>query len=171
MPFSPKGDQAQRTIVAQAASKAEYGQLLTFGELAAHLNIDPVRSKGQIRQAVASARPLLLRDSLRALVSVRGKGYRVARPGEQAGMAQGHRHKADIQMLKALDLVNFVDEGKMSSEELARHRAVAIVLTNIHQRMVGAESRLETLEDAVDSLKSAVFGNGPPLLQGHVEQS
>ncbi len=169
MPFQPRGDQAQRTIVAQAAAKAEYGELLTFGELAARLHLDPARSRDQIRQAVASARPLLLKDALRALVSVRGQGYRVARPGEQAGMAQGHRRKADTQMVKALDLVTFADESRMSREELDRHRAVALVLTTLHQRMMGAESRLDNLEKAVDGLKSAVLGNGPTVIPGRVE--
>lgn len=162
-PFKPKGDRSLRTIVADLTSKASPGDLLTYRTLAFALEL-PEDDRTQIRQAVSAARDVILKDQNRALIAVRGEGYRVAYANEFAGLAQGHRRRADRQMTKALDIVSNVNESELSPEDLKRHRAVAMVIRNLHNRMSGAESRLEQLE-------KAVFGERPPTIQGRVEKS
>lgn len=161
-PFAPKGDRSLRVIVAEMVAQRTPGDLLTYEELGKALDLDPDERRDQIRQAVSAARPLALTDHKRALVPVRGKGYRIAWASEFAGIAQEHRRKADRQIGKALDVVKNVNEKELSPEELKRHRAVAIVITNLHMRMTSAESRLQQLEEAV-------FGAPRPVIQGEVE--
>lgn len=162
-PFIPKGDRSFRVIVADLISKSSPGDLLSYRELGRALGVDPDERRDQIRQAVSAARPVLLRDHQRALVAERGEGYRVAKANEFAGLAQDHRRRADRQMDKALAVVTNVNETELNAEELKRHRAVAMVIKNLHNRINSAESRLQQLEDAV-------FGAKPPVLQGQVEE-
>jgi hypothetical protein len=163
-PFSPKGDRSQRTIVAELAANADYGDELTYARLGRALGLDGDDDRAQIRQAVAAARDLLTLDHNRALIAVRGKGYRVARPGEHAGLAQQHRRKADRQITRALAVVTHVDESAMTPDELRRNRAVALLIGNLASRMTSAETRLQQLENAV-------FGDGPQVIQGKVEDA
>lgn len=162
-PFMPKGDRSQRVIVTELAAEAAYGQQLTYDELGAALDLDADTERAQIRQAVAAARDVLTLDHSRVLIAIRGVGYRVARPAEHAGVAQTHRRKADKQMSRALAVVTHVDESEMTPAERRRHQAVAQVIVNLHNRMTGAEARLQRLE-------AVIFGDdGPTIIEGRVE--
>lgn len=162
-PFSPRGDRSLRIIVAELVAQATPGTLLTYKTLGEALGIDPDNRRDQIRQAISAARPLMLSDYKRTVVALRGQGYRVALANEFAGIAQGHRQKADRQMTKALAVVTNVNESELSPDELQRHRAVAVIIKNLHSRLNGAEDRLQRLEEAV-------FGGKPVVIPGHVEQ-
>ena len=150
-------------IVAELAATAQFGDVLTYARLAEAISVtDDTAGRGQIRQAVAAARPLLLTDHGRALVAVRGKGYRVALPGEFAGIAQDHRRRADTQITRALAIINHADMSGASEDERRRFDAVGVVIRNLHGRMSAAEQRLADLEEAV-------FGAGPKVIPGTVE--
>jgi hypothetical protein len=159
----PKGSRALRVIIAEMAAEAEPGDLLPFGILAEAIGVeDDDAGRAQVRQVVSAARPVLLQDHKRALVAERGRGYRVALPGEFAGIAEDHRGKAARQMGKALAVIEHADEDAMTPAELRRHRAVGIVIRNLHSRLTSAEQRLADLE-------AAVFGPPRPVIPGRVE--
>jgi hypothetical protein len=163
-PFHPKGSRALHVIVADLAASAQPGDLLPFKILAEAIGVeDDPPGRSQVRQAVSAARPILLQDHKRALVADRGRGYRVALPGEFAGIAEDHRGKANRQMSKALAVIQHADEAAMSPDELRRHRAVGTVIRNLHGRLTSAEQRLADLE-------AAVFGPPRPVIQGEVEE-
>lgn len=165
-PFAPKGSRALRVIVTEMAAKADYGDILTFADLAAAIDVqDDEQGRGQVRQTVSAARPLLLNDHGRALVAVRGQGYRVALPGEMAGVAQDHRRRADRSIGRALAVIDKADMSAATEEERKRFHAVGIVIRNLHSRMTSAEQRLADLEDAV-------FGQEPhpKVIPGKVEE-
>lgn len=162
-PFAPKGSRALRVIIAEKVSQAPYGDVLTFTELCKALDVaDDDGGRARVRQSVSAARPLLLHDHARALVAVRGKGYRVAQPGEFAGIATDYRRRADRSMSTALANIEHAPVNDMTPEELKRHRAVGIVVRNLVNRMTSAEQRLADLE-------KAVFGDGPTIIPGKVE--
>lgn len=164
-PFQPKGSRALRVIVAEKAAKASFGDVLSYTELAQAIDApEDDTGRAQVRQAVSAARPLLLADHGRALVPVRNKGYRVALPGEFAGIAQDHRRRADKQITKALAVVNHADMSAATEEERKRFQAVGVVIRNLHSRMSSAEQRLTDLEEAV-------FGDGPKVIPGKVESA
>ena len=164
-PFPPKGDRSLRVIVAELAARADYDTLLSFEELARAIGVDPGTEDGlgRVRATVAAARPSVLKDFGRALVSVRSQGYRVAKPGELAGIAQGHRDRADVQVGKALSIINNGRTDNMTEQELVRFRAVGTVLTRLHSRMTEQDSRIADLE-------AAVFGRQPTTIPGQVMQ-
>jgi hypothetical protein len=162
-PFTPRGSRAIRIIIAEMAAKAAFGDVLTFTQLGEAIGVpDGENGRAQVRQAVSAARPLLLNDHGRALVAVRGKGYRVARPGEMAGIAQDHRQKADRSIGRALAIIEKADMSAATEEERRRFQAVGLVIRNLHNRMNSAEQRLADLEEAV-------FGPSPKVIRGKVE--
>jgi hypothetical protein len=164
-PFTPKGSRALRVIITELAAAANYGDILTFTDLAQAIDVtDDETGRAQVRQTVSAARPLLLSDHGRALVAVRGKGYRVALPGEMAGIAQDHRRRADRSIGRALAVIDKADMTAASDEERRRFQAVGVVIRNLHSRMTSAEQRLADLEDAV-------FGQKPRrrVIPGKVE--
>jgi hypothetical protein len=164
-PFTPKGSRALRVIITEMAAKADYGDVLTFADLAGAIDVqDDEAGRGQVRQTVSAARPLLLSDHGRALVAVRGTGYRVALPGEMAGVAQDHRRRADRSIGRALAVINHADMTAATDDERKRFQAVGVVIRNLHSRMTSAEQRLNDLEDAV-------FGQKPErkVIPGEVE--
>jgi len=166
--FQPRGSRALRVIVVEMAVKAGRGRLLTFAELATALDVgDDDAGRARVRQAVSSARPVLLVDHRMALVPDRGRGYRVAFPDEFAGIAQDHRRKSDKQIGKALAVIDHAPVADMSPDELKRFQATAIVIRNLHGRMTSAEQRIADLEAAVEKL------TGPPrtVIRGEVESA
>ena len=169
-PFTPKGSRALRTIVAEMAAQADLGDVLTYSKLAEAIDVDDGEAgRAQVRQAVSAARPLLLLDHGRALVPVRrkediakwGTGYRVALPGEFAGLAQDHRRRADRSISRSLAHIEHAPVDQMSPDEYKRFQAVGVVIRNMHSRMTSAEQRLADLEEAV-------YGAGPKILPGQV---
>lgn len=162
-PFTSRGSRALRVIVAEMAAAAAFGDVLTFKELTRAIEVDDDDAgRAQVRQTVSAARPLLLNDHGRALVAVRGKGYRVAQPGEMAGIAQDHRQRADRQIGRALAIIDKADMSAASEEERRRFQAVGLVIRNLSNRMNSAEQRLADLEEAV-------FGPGPKVVPGKIE--
>jgi len=161
-PFTPKGSRAIRIIITEMAAKAEFGDVLSFADLGEAIGVDDDKAgHAQVRQAVSAARPLLLSDHGRALVAVRTVGYRVARPGEMAGIAQDHRQRADRSIGRAMAVIDKADMSSATDEERRRFQAVGVVIRNLHTRMTSAEQRLADLEDAV-------FGPGPTVIPGEV---
>lgn len=164
-PFTPKGARALRVIVAEMAASRAYGVLIEYSELAEALGIpDTERGRPQLRQAVSAARPILLKDYSKTLTPERNRGYRVALPGEFAGIAQDHRSRADKQISKALAVIDHAPIDDMTPEERQRYQAVAMVIHNLHARTTSAEQRLADLE-------AAVYGRSPQTIQGRIEET
>jgi hypothetical protein len=164
--FQPKGSRAIRVIVVELTAGHTRGDLITFAEIAQAIGLsgnDDDSERAQVRQAVSAARPLMLRDHNIALVAERGKGYRVARAGEFAEIAQDHRRKSDRAISRALAHIDNAPVKDMTPEERARHQAVGIVIRNLHSRMTSAEQRLADLE-------SIVFGPPRKVIPGQVEE-
>jgi len=168
-PFAPRGDRSLRVIVTELAVAASYDEVITFEQLGKALSLDPASDQGRtrIRQAVTAARPTLLRDRRRVLVSDRGVGYRVGRPGEFAGVAEQHRDRGQRQISRALAVIEHAPEADMTSDELRRHRAVGLVVRNLNNRLTDAEQRLDTLETLMHEL---MYGPPRPVIPGELDK-
>jgi hypothetical protein len=152
-------------IVAELAAGTPRGEVLPYGKLADAIGVkDNQAGRSQIRQAVSAARPIVLRDHNMALVPVRNLGYRVAYPGEFAGIAQDHRRRSDRQLSKALAVIDNAPLADMTPAERKRHEAVGLVLRNVVSRMSSAEQRLADLE-------TVVYGPPRKVIRGEVEDS
>lgn len=160
--FQPKGSRAIRVIVAELAAQTPRGSLITFETIADAIGCSR-DNRAEVRQSVSAARPLLLRDHNIALVAERGKGYRVARPGEFAGIAQDHRRKSDRAISRAMANIDYAPVDSMTPEEKRRWESVGTVIKNLHHRTTAAEQRLADLE-------SVVYGPPRRVIPGEVEE-
>ena len=164
MAFQPKGSRALRVIIAELAAEAETGSLITFGTMARAIGAeDDDEGRARVRQVISAARPLLLSDHKRALVAVRGQGYRVALAGEFSGIAQDYRRRSDRSISKAMAVIDHAPVNDMTPDELKRYRAVSMIVRALHARVSGAEQRIADLE-------AAVYGPPRTVVQGTVEK-
>jgi hypothetical protein len=162
--FKPAGDRSYRDAVLELATVTPLGELLEFTRLASVLRLSTsADDRTIIRGAVSAARPRLIRDHGRALIAVRGKGYRIARPGELADVAQDYRQRADRQVNRALLVVKHADTSGMTAVEYQRFEATRIIITSLHMRMNMMDERLARLE-------SAIFGPELPVAVGVITE-
>jgi hypothetical protein len=169
--FAPKGDKSLRVIVTELAVAAAYNEVLTFGQLGAALSLDPddEHDRSRIRQAVGTARPGLLKRHQRALISDRGAGYRVARPGEFAGVADRLREQGEKRFSRALAVIEHAPQADMTPAELHRHRAIGLVIRNLNDRVSNTEQLLADARGRLADLEDAVFGKPPATIQARPE--
>jgi hypothetical protein len=168
-PFVPRGDRSLRVIVTELALAASYSEVLTFARLGEALDLDPDADRHRIRQAVASARPGLLKRHGRALIADRGTGYRVARPGEFAGIAEHLREQGQHRFSRALAVIERAPEADMTPDELRRHRATGLIIRNLNERVSNTEQLLGDARQRLADLEDAVFGRPPATIPGKVD--
>jgi hypothetical protein len=164
--FQPKGDKSLKVIVTDLAKNTEYDELLTFPALARAIGVeDDEHGRAQVRGVVSAARPVLLSDHSKALVADRGKGYRVAKPGEFAGIATDYRERASRSLEWAQKVIKNAPTGDMTPAERKRHQAVGIVIDNVQRRMTSAEKRLDDIEQVLGLRKPR-----RTVIQGEAEE-
>lgn len=145
---------AMRERLVEALSGADYDQGFSFAELGRIIGLTEGESgtlngRWLIGRAANASKSRLLKQHNRVLVSVRGRGYRVARPNESAGIAMGYRDGADRRISKAMAVLNHTDERELTQAERSRHHATKVLITDLQNRMHNAEDRLSMLEKAV----------------------
>jgi hypothetical protein len=142
----------------EAIAQAGYGRELSYTELGRVIGLQPgeadsVHGRQLIHRAANAAKRPLLVSCSRVLVSVRGKGYRVALPSESASIAISYRDGAERKIKKAVDTLAYTDEREMTAAERQRHQATRMLILDLQSRMNSAEDRLNLLE-------RVVFGTG-----------
>lgn len=166
-PFAPtfRDGKSGGRLVAELAAGKPYGTLLTYAELADHLDVD-VTEMPRILGAVNRAKRLALRESQRALVAVPGKGFRILHPNEMTGLAIQHRNKSDRQIRKAIAVIKGTDDAELTDAERARHYHVGMVLEALHDRQRDTEARVTRLEELMLS-----GGRRPKVIPGELAES
>lgn len=157
-PFTPsyRDGLSAATLVTALAKDKPYDYILSFEEIAKQLGIE-VDDSVRIRSAAARAKPRLLREHMRALEAVPGKGYKVLRPGEHARLATSHRRKSDRQIRRAIAVIKGADERDMTEPERQRHQKVGMALNLLYERQVDTEQRVARLE-------ALMLGNTTPKI-------
>lgn len=167
--FKPRGEKSLRVIVTEMAAAAAYSEVLTFDRLGEALNLDPDAGRNRIRQAVTSARTGLLKHHHRILVTDRGTGYRVARPGEFSGVAEHYRKQGQRHFARALAVIEHAPVTDMAPAEQRHYRAVGLVIRNLNERVGNTEQLLGDARQRLAELEDAVFGPPPPTIPGRAE--
>lgn len=157
-PFEPvyRDGKSGAELVCELAATRGYGDVLTIGEIADHLGIDPAEEP-RLRSAVHRAKPRLEREHLKALEAVRGKGYRIINPHEHTMLAGTHRRKSDRQIKRAIHVIEHTDIARLSESDRKRHQEVGLALQLLHQRQRDTEERVGRIE-------KLLFGRKPPAV-------
>lgn len=127
--FTPLGTEPRWKTVYEQLQKAGNGKVLSYDRLGKLLDLNPVRDRAKIAQAVYRAERELLEKDQRALECVSGTGYRVVFASEQLRLAKGQQKKARKALVAGHALVVNVDRGALDNEQAAKFDAAAYVLS------------------------------------------
>lgn len=133
VPFQAVGEKSRKRLLIELIDKCLYDQLLSFEELEDFLGC----SRKDVYSVVSASAMTMESELSKALISERGKGYRVARPDEHWGEAHKRQRRARRQTLRAKSKVDHVDETGMSQEErdrLANGRQILAALSAFEKR-------------------------------------
>lgn len=164
-PFDPvyRDGLSAAVLITMLAAGKPYDTILSYEEIAAQLGISPDDAV-RLRSGVARAKPVLLREHQKALKAVPRKGYRIVRPGEQAGLATAHRQKSDRSIKRAIAVLRHANEDDMSDPERVRHHKVTMAVQLLHERQQDTERRVSRLEELM------LGTHRPTVIPGSVEQ-
>ena len=166
MAFGPKGDAPLWRPIYDHALELEPGDLIGWDRMAVLLGYDP-SPPGASRSPIHMASRRLLTDHNRTLVSVRGKGYRVARAEEQEGIGRSYQRGARRKMTRAVAVTTHVDRNQLTEAQRTSLDAVAAVLAAQNAMLKRHDARLADVEvstkqqDArLDVLEAVLRKNG-----------
>lgn len=174
--FEPKDDKALWRKVYDIAVEMEPGELLGWDQLEQILGYDPgVPGMGAGRTPIYTASRRMLKEHSKTLISVRGKGYRVAYAHEQEGMARSKQRVARRQIRHGMDLAVHVDVRQLTPSQRRSIEAVAHVLAAQNAMLARHEERISDVEqiqertdDRVAALEAALRQFGIPIPRSEV---
>lgn len=152
--FEPKnGHTPQWRVVYDLAVKRNPGDLITYPELTEALGYDPrVGPRGPIH--TASEKMLETHD--RALVSVRGQGYRVALATEHYGLAKGKQRQARRRITQGIALAVHVDVSQLDQKQRAALDGLSQVLMAQNAMLSRHSRQISTIEQTVSQVDDRV---------------
>lgn len=148
-PFQPLGEVSRRQMVVDLLGDQPEGTLVTYEQLEQLLDVDRQTCQGAVNQAKLA----LEREHSKAVVSVRGVGYRIVHASEHLAVARVHQGKARKQLVKSRSKVDYVDLSKLTEGERA---AVVLAGTAIGLQldyMKRNDIRSTRIEAAVELVK------------------
>lgn len=114
--FQPAGDRARWRVIYDLLRKREIGDLLSYDEMAAALDLDAVKDRTTIQLAMRRAARELESVDKRAADVVANEGYRIVEPGEHASLARRHQRKANRSLARGQSKVVNVDFNLIDAE-------------------------------------------------------
>lgn len=149
-------DLSRRQVVVALFAGRDFDSITTYEELAAALDVHPVRDRGVIRGSVHVAKGELATEHHRTLAAVHGVGYRIIRPEEHLPMAAATQRKAGRTIAVARQTVETVDMGALTAEQRKQAMLAATVLTWQFEQMRLMDLRTKRLETLVNSVTTKV---------------
>jgi hypothetical protein len=120
-------------IVTDLVSRASSGDILSFDDIVCALQsgCDREFTISDARAAVYKAERRLLSEQSRALLNVRGYGYKVAYASEHNLIARNRKARSDVMLKKGLDVLRHVRWDDMDDNQRAAHEGTLMVLSGI----------------------------------------
>jgi len=115
-PFDPIGEQARWKTVYELLRDAPVDTIVTYGEMAEALNLDPVKDRHTVQMAMRRAAQELERENKRTVDVVRNEGYRIVEPREHLALARRHQKKAGRSLSRGHSKVINVDLSGVDPE-------------------------------------------------------
>ena len=168
-PFEPKGDQSQWQTIYDHAVNLAPGDLIDWDKLTTLLGYDP-SVPGASRSPILTAAKHLLQNHDRTLVSVRGKGYRIAKAEEHEGIARSGQQSARRKIRNAVAVTTHVDRNALTPAQQQSLDALAHVLSRQNAMLKRYDRRITAVEasdqqqDArLDVLEATLRKHGIPI--------
>lgn len=159
MRFQPLGERARWRVLVEKLAEVDRGTTVTYEDMAASLDLDPVEDRKAISAAVRQASRVLSVEYERSLVPVRNVGYRVAMPEEHVELAGEQQRRSRRALARARQHVDHVDLSGLSEEGRRLAHAVASALAWQQHQIERIDLRQKDLERALGSMTAKVEGD------------
>lgn len=135
-------------VLAERISRANPGDLLSYSELAGELGEGSGRAyeRADVQASVARAERKIATELSRALVNVRGQGYRIALASEHQMIAGRKKDRAETMLKRGLTIMQNVDWAAMDENSRKAHEGQLMVIGAVHAAMVGLDRRMQRIE-------------------------
>ena len=145
-------------VILDHVKDKQAGSVFTYGELAAALsaNSNHTYTAKEARSIASGVYSRLLKEQGRALHNVRNVGYRIAPASMHVTLANGRKHKADLQMLRGLQTLQHVKWEEMDANQRAAHEGQLLVVGALYQQMQSLEKRQGSVEEAIKRIMPSI---------------
>lgn len=119
MPFEPKGDVAEWRLIYDEVRGLAVDEVLLLERLEEVLGRPVERNRTPVYRAIRE----LERNHHRTLATIRGVGYRVAKPDEHLGLGLAHSSRARSELRRGLERSESADRSKLDPSVTSRLEA------------------------------------------------
>ena len=147
--FEPIGEVSRKELALKVLVELRPGDVVSYERLEEAVGTS---DRPAVQAAVRDAAKVYLRSHGRAVEAVRGEGYRVVEPDGHARIAEKRRERSRRELVKAHDVVTFVDVSEMSVDGRRAAEGLQAVLAAqmaFNQRM---DARLRSAERATEAV-------------------
>lgn len=151
---SRKDGRTDAEVLIGALASVEPGAVVLYATLTEALAVGSNRAwdTRAVQSSVRGAARRILRETARALIPVRGVGYRVSRGGDHHGLALRRESRANAQLRMAVDVLRHAQYGEMSAEQRSVHDAHLTITGALFQQMRLVTQRQKQQDAAIQSL-------------------
>jgi hypothetical protein len=159
--FSPSRDDGRsdrRVVLDLVGPEPEPGTFYAYVQLERALGQGTDRdiTRRSICSAVNAANRSLLHDRKRALVVVRGAGYRIARANEHLPISLDKRRRAETFIARGLDHLRHVRDDELTENERHMHDGMLNTMTGFALALEDSHRRHDRQEGVIDRLLKRV---------------
>ena len=151
-PFQPAGEQARWKTIYEILKATPIDGVVTYNKLGKALDLDPIKERHLIQQAMQRAAREYEGVDKRAIDAVRGKGYRVVEPREHLDLARRHQRKSSRALVRGhskavnVDLNGVEPQVRAALETVGRAFALQM---DFNRRFDVRQARLEEAVRAI----------------------
>jgi len=158
--FQPSREdgRSDRQIVIDMVEMAEAGDLLTHDDILHALQEDSDREfdRSHVYRAAGAASRWLIKNSKKALVPVRGKGYRVSYPDDFHGLTLVRRDRASMQLNRGVEVLEGAPYEEMSEVVREAIAPLQVLMIGAYAQLHAHSRRLKRHDAAIESLSKRV---------------
>lgn len=150
--FKPAGEQARWKYLYDLLKVTDEDQVLTYDEMAAALNLDPLEDRMSIRAALYRAAKELEEVDRRAVAVVPNRGYRVVRPKEHVELARRQHTRSTKALVRGHSKATNVDLSKVDPETRKALEMMAGALAMQMDMSRRIDKRMSERDKVIESL-------------------
>lgn len=178
-PFQPLGAEARWRTLYQLLQQKEIGDVITYEDMAAALEMDAVADRRSLQVTFRRAAIQYEEDDCRAVDAVRNVGYRVVEPSEHLKLAKRHGKRAGNQLklayskavnvdlsgessdvVKAFELValGFAHQMEVNRRQAATNQRTQQALANASVKIERTDEELAAIQERMEALEKRLNG-------------
>ena len=152
-----KSGKSDAEVLLDLVEQAKPGEILDYDLLCRTLSEGTAReySRQDVQGSVGRAERKLAVGLSRALLNVRGVGYKVALAEEHQTIAGRKRDRSNKLLRRGLTVLQHVRWDEMDDNARRSHEGHLMVTAALCQAVSGIEQRLNRVEDAIRSARSS----------------